>query len=109
MFVGIFLWICSDDNKCKDDDDKRVMMIANLCYKKSNHCIGEDLYVCFLPANTTDLLQPMDISVNKSVKSFSKGQCVGIVYLSEAFQVDYVIKINHKLSNNIRVINNSMC
>ena len=30
MFVGIFLRICSDDNKCMDDDDKHVTMIANL-------------------------------------------------------------------------------
>ena len=32
MFVGIFLRICSYDNKCMDDDDKykRVMMINNL-------------------------------------------------------------------------------
>ena len=31
VFVRIFLWICSDDNKCMDDDDKCVTMIANLC------------------------------------------------------------------------------
>ena len=30
------------------------------------------LHVCLLPANTTDLLQPMDISVNKPAKSFLK-------------------------------------
>ena len=24
--------ICSDDNKCMDDDDKGMTMIANLCY-----------------------------------------------------------------------------
>ena len=32
------------------------------------------LHVCLLPANTTDLLQPMDISVNKPAKSFLKEQ-----------------------------------
>ena len=32
------------------------------------------LHVFLLPANTTDLLQPMDISVNKPVKSFLKEQ-----------------------------------
>lgn len=32
------------------------------------------LHVCLLPPNTTDLLQPMDISVNKPVKSFLKDQ-----------------------------------
>ena len=29
---------------------------------------------CLLPANTTDLLQPMDLSVNKPAKSFIKDQ-----------------------------------
>ena len=32
VFVRIFLQICSDDNECMDDDNKRVRMIANLCY-----------------------------------------------------------------------------
>lgn len=32
------------------------------------------LHVCLLPAYTTDLLQPMDISVNKPAKSFLKEQ-----------------------------------
>ena len=32
------------------------------------------LHVCLLLANTTDLLQPMDISVNKPAKSFLKEQ-----------------------------------
>ena len=32
------------------------------------------LHVCLLPANTTDLLQPMDVSVNKPAKSFLKKQ-----------------------------------
>ena len=30
------------------------------------------LYVCLLPANTTDLLHPMDVSVKKPAKSFLK-------------------------------------
>lgn len=29
-----------------------------------------DIHVCLLPPNTTDLLQPMDISVNKPAKDF---------------------------------------
>ena len=28
------------------------------------------IHICLLPANTTDLLQPMDLSVNKPVKDF---------------------------------------
>lgn len=33
-----------------------------------------NIHVCLLPANTTDKLQPMDLSVNKAAKSFLK-QC----------------------------------
>ena len=35
--------------------------------------------------------------------TYLKGQCVNIVYPSEAIYIDYAIKINHKLSNNISV------
>ena len=41
--------------------------------EKVNDLLEENhLHVCLLPPNTTDLLQPMDISVNKPVKSFLK-------------------------------------
>lgn len=33
-----------------------------------------NIHICLLPANTTDLLQPMDISVNKPAKDFLKWQ-----------------------------------
>ena len=33
-----------------------------------------DIHVCLLPPNTTDVLQPMDISVNKPAKDFLKGK-----------------------------------
>ena len=29
---------------------------------------ANDIHVCLLPLNTTDLLQPMDLSVNKPAK-----------------------------------------
>lgn len=32
------------------------------------------LHTCLIPPNTTDLLQPMDLSVNKPAKSFSSFQ-----------------------------------
>lgn len=31
-----------------------------------------DIHVCYIPANLTDLLQPMDLSVNKPTKDFLK-------------------------------------
>ena len=48
----------------------------------------------------------MEFTCNKNhyYKEFNlKGQCTGIVYLSEAIKVHYVIK-QTKLFNNIRVI-----
>ena len=37
--------------------------------EKVNDLLEENhLHVCLLPLNTTDLLQPMDISVNKASK-----------------------------------------
>ena len=33
-----------------------------------------DIHVCLLPPNTTDVLQPMDISVNKPAKDFLRGK-----------------------------------
>ena len=35
---------------------------------------AHNIHVCLLPANTTDRLQPMDISVNKLAKDFLKRQ-----------------------------------
>ena len=46
---------------------------------------AHDIHVCLLPANTTDLLQPMDISVNKPAKDFLKRKF-------EAWYSDEVIK-----------------
>ena len=40
--------------------------------KVSNLMEKFHLHVCLLPANTIDLLQPMDFSVNKPVKNFLK-------------------------------------
>ena len=43
--------------------------------EKVNDLLEENhLHVCVLPPNTTDLLQPMDILINKPVKSFLKDQ-----------------------------------
>ena len=34
-----------------------------------------NVYECTLPPNTTDLLQPMDITVNKPTKVYLRGHC----------------------------------
>ena len=49
---------------------------------------ANDIHTCLLPPNTTDLLQPMDISVNKSVKTF----------LRDRFQEWYASQIVIQLS-----------
>ena len=43
-----------------------------------NACLEEhDIHVCLLPPNTTSVLQPMDISVNKPAKDFLKANFQG--------------------------------
>ena len=46
-----------------------------------------DIHVCLLPANTTDVLQPLDISVNKPVKKF----------LQDKFQEWYAKEVRDQL------------
>ena len=36
----------------------------------TDHLEAHNIHVCLLPPNTTDLLQPMDLSVNKPAKDF---------------------------------------
>ena len=43
---------------------------------------ANNIHVCLLPANTTDRLQPMDISVNKPAKDFLK-RCFGDWYAEQ--------------------------
>ena len=56
-------------------EDKSALVIMDNFKGQITPCVNaileENLIrVCLLPANTTDLLQPMDLSVNKPVKDF---------------------------------------
>ena len=53
-----------------EDDKPAVVIIDN--YSKILE--ENDNHVCLLPANTTDVLQPMDVSVNKSAKDFLRNK-----------------------------------
>lgn len=51
-------------------DNFKGQVTANInSFLEENH-----LHVCLIPPNTTDLLQPMDVSVNKPAKSFLKNK-----------------------------------
>ena len=58
-----------------------------------------NIHVCFLPSNTTDLLQPMDLTVNKPVK----------VFLRRKFEEWYATKLMSQLEEsdigNVQPIN----
>ena len=42
---------------------------------KMNVLLGQyNIHSCLLPPNTTDLLQPIDLSVNKPAKAFLRGE-----------------------------------
>ena len=51
------------------DNFKGQVMASISKLLEDNH-----LHVCLLPPNTTDLLQPIDLSVNKPAKSFLKNE-----------------------------------
>ena len=60
-------------------DDKNAVVIMDNFKGQVTDAVHELLEsnridVCLLPPNTTDLLQPMDIAVNKPVKSFLRGK-----------------------------------
>ena len=56
-------------------EDKSALVIMDNFKGQITPCVNgileeNSIHVCLLPANTTDLLQPVDISVNKTVKDF---------------------------------------
>ena len=56
-------------------EDKSALVIMDNFKGQITPCVNaileeNSIHVCLLPANTTDLLQPVDISVNKPVKDF---------------------------------------
>ena len=78
------------ESKRADVGDKPALVIMDNFKGQITSTINSlleahDIHVCLLPANTTDLLQPMDISVNKPAKDFLKRKF-------EAWYSDEVIK-----------------
>ena len=62
-----------------NDDEKAVVVIIDNFKGQVTRSVNallehHNIHVCLLPPNTTDLLQPMDISVNKPAKNFIKNK-----------------------------------
>ena len=62
----------------KDDNKPALVIMDNFKGQTTNNVLSlfesNDIHVCMLPPNTTDRLQPMDISINKPAKSFLKAK-----------------------------------
>ena len=60
----------------KVGDDKAALVIIDNFKGQVTESVTSllDAHVCLLPPNTTDILQPMDIAVNKPAKEFIKRQ-----------------------------------
>ena len=48
VFVRIFLWICGDDNKCMDDNDKHVINHQLLQFLNQVHAGHRPVHTWFL-------------------------------------------------------------
>ena len=62
-----------------NDDEKAAVVIIDNFKGQVTQSVNallehHNIHVCLLPPNTTDLLQPMDISVNKPAKNFIKNK-----------------------------------
>jgi len=54
------------------EDDTPALVIIDNFKGQITSSESNNIHVCLLPPNTTDLLQPMDLSVNKPAKDFLK-------------------------------------
>ena len=77
-----------------NDNKAAVVIMDNFKGQTTNNILSlleaNDIYVCLLPSNTTDRLQPMDLSVNKPAKSFLKAK----------FEEWYALQLAEKLEEN---------
>ena len=61
-----------------------------------------NIHVCFLPSNTTDLLQPMDLTVNKPAKAFLKCK------FEELYATKLILQLEESSLADIQSINLSL-
>ena len=62
-----------------EDEDKAAVVIMDNFKDQVTPAMTEllerhHIHSCFIPTNTTDRLQPMDVAVNKPAKAFLKEQ-----------------------------------
>ena len=61
-----------------DDSKPALVIMDNFKGQTTSNVLSllesNDIHVCMLPPNTTDRLQPMDISINRPAKSFLKAK-----------------------------------
>ena len=57
-----------------EDDSPALVIMDNFKGQVTSLLEDNDIHVCLLPPNTTDRLQPMDVSVNKPAKDILKRQ-----------------------------------
>ena len=64
--------------RCDVGDKPALLILDNFKGHSTDAVINlleaNNIHTCFLPANCTDLLQPMDLSVNKPVKDFLRNK-----------------------------------
>ena len=72
------------ERRCDQLEEKPAVVIMDNFKGQITPAVNDildenDIHVCLLPLNTTDRLQPMDISVNKPAKDFLRKAAISRV------------------------------